>query len=179
MIRPARASEIPRLREIERAAGTAFRDLRMDAVADDEPPSATALSAFIDGGRCWVAVGPADEAVAYCLVHVIDDAAHVEQVSVHPDHARRGVGRALIDRADTWAGARALSALILTTFAEVPWNRLYYERLGFRVVPDGSLGGGLRHVRAQEAATGLDRWPRVAMRWPVRVLPVVDRGDLG
>lgn len=163
MIRRARTEEIPRLREIERAAGAAFRDLGMDAIADDEPPSAATLKAFIDDGRCWVAADPVGESVAYCVVHVVDDAAHIEQVSVHPDHARRGLGRALIDHAATWAAARTLPALTLTTFADVPWNRPYYERLGFSVIPDGSLSEGLKRVREHEAAAGLDRWSRVAM----------------
>jgi hypothetical protein len=44
----------------------------------------------------------------------------------------------------------------------VPWNAPYYERLGFRRVDD--LTPGLRAIRAAEAARGLDRWPRVAMR---------------
>lgn len=176
MIRAARAGEIPRLREIERAAGAAFRDRGMDAIAASEPPSTALLRRYVDDGRCWVAVDHADEAVAYCLVHVIDDAAHLEQVSVHPDHARCGLGRTLLDRVETWAAGRALSAPTLTTFAEVPWNQPYYERLGFRVLPDGQLGGGLRQVREREAAAGLDRWPRVAMRRPVRVLPAVGGG---
>jgi hypothetical protein len=39
MIRNARPDGLPVLRELERAAAEAFRDLGMDAVADDESPS--------------------------------------------------------------------------------------------------------------------------------------------
>jgi GNAT superfamily N-acetyltransferase len=89
---------------------------------------------------------------------------HVEQVSVHPDHARRGIGAALIEHVAGWAGERGSAALTLTTFADVPWNGPYYERLGFRVLAGADLTPGLRAVRAQEAAHGLDEWPRIAMR---------------
>jgi hypothetical protein len=46
----------------------------------------------------------------------------------------------------------------------VPWNAPYYERLGFRRLADADLTPGLREIRAEEAAHGLDGWPRLAMR---------------
>jgi hypothetical protein len=42
-------------------------------------------------------------------------------------------------------------------------ERAYYERLGFRVLADAELTAGLRRKRAEEAAHGLDRWPRMCM----------------
>lgn len=59
--------------------------------------------------------------------------------------------------------------MTLTTFAEVAWNAPYYRRLGFRDLHAGELGEQLRVLRAQEAAAGLDAWPRVAMVRPVPV----------
>jgi hypothetical protein len=50
----------------------------------------------------------------------------------------------------------------------VAWNAPYYERLGFQRLPDAELTPGLVAIRAEEAAHGLDEWPRLAMR---RVLP--------
>lgn len=167
MLRPARADDLPRLREIERAAGAVFRDLDMCAVADDEPLSVAVLSEFQRDGRAWVATDLTDRPVAYLLVETVDGAAHVEQVSVHPGHARRRLGRALIDVAETWAGEHDLAALTLTTFVDVPWNAPYYRRLGFRALGPDQLGDGLRRIRAHEASLGLDRWPRVAMIRPV------------
>jgi GNAT superfamily N-acetyltransferase len=159
VIRVASLADLPTLREIERAAGESFRDLGMAAIADDEPFTIAELTAYQRAGRAWVYGNPA---VAYLLVDEIDGYAHIEQVSVHPGHARQGIGRALIDPVGTWARSRGLTGLTLTTFAEVPWNAPYYERLGFRVITD--LSPGLREVRAHEAAIGLDAWPRVVMR---------------
>jgi hypothetical protein len=60
--------------------------------------------------------------------------------------------------------------MTLMTFRDVPWNRPYYERLGFRVVDEPQLTNGPRELQAHEAALGINRWPRVAMRRRVDVL---------
>ncbi len=167
MIRPARVDDLPALRELERAAGAAFRDLGMAAVADDEPPAVADLAAFLEDGRAWVVADDADDPVAYLLVDLVDGNAHIEQVSVHPSHARQGLGKALLDTAAGWAGQRDLAALTLTTYARVPWNAPYYERLGFEVLTDDQMSSGLRRIREHETARGLAAWPRVTMRRPV------------
>ena len=163
MIRAARSADLPALREVESAAGAMFHDLGMTAVANDEPLSLAELATYQEDGRAWVATDDADRPVAYLLVDVVDANAYVEQVSVHPGHARQGLGKALLDTAASWARQRGLAALTLTTYSEVPWNAPYYRRLGFDVVPADDQGPGLRRLRAHEADIGLDRWPRVAM----------------
>lgn len=167
MIRAARNDDLPALRDVERAAGAAFHDLGMTAVANDEPPSLAELAAFQEDGRAWVSTDDADRPVAYLLVAVVDGNAHVEQVSVHPDHARQGLGKALLDTAASWAQQRGLAALTLTTYSDVPWNAPYYRRLGFQVIPEAQLTEGLRRIREHEDARGLANWPRVIMRRPV------------
>ena len=167
LIRAARPDDLPALRELERAAGAPFRDLGMTAVADDEPPSVADLAVFQEDGRAWVVTDEADDPVAYLLVEIVDRNVHIEQVSVHPSQARQGLGKALLDAAAAWAAQRGLAALTLTTYTEVPWNAPYYERLGFKVLTDDQMSGGLRRIRELETARGLARWPRVTMRRPV------------
>ena len=89
---------------------------------------------------------------------------HGGQVSTRPAQARRGIGADLIEHVAGWARERGSAVLTLTTFVDVPWNGPYYERLGFRALPAETLGAGLAGIRAEEAAHGLDRWPRQAMR---------------
>ena len=163
-VRVARPDDLPLLVEIERAAGERFRSLGMDLVADDDPGSVEELAPYVDGGRAFVAVDAGDRPVGYLLLDVVDDAAHVEQVSVHPAHARQGIGRALIAQAASWARARGHRALTLTTFVEVPWNGPYYERLGFRYLAADEETPGLRAIREHERTLGLDAWPRACMR---------------
>jgi ribosomal protein S18 acetylase RimI-like enzyme len=102
--------------------------------------------------------------VGFVIVDMVDGAAHIEQVSVVPAHEGQGVGRALIDQVRRWADKNGLSALTLTTFNYVPWNRPLYEHLGFRVLAAEEIGPGLRAVMATEASHGLDPASRVAMR---------------
>ncbi|MEV7550282.1 GNAT family N-acetyltransferase [Amycolatopsis sp. NPDC089917] len=163
MIRLAEPEDLPALQDIERAAGEPFRALGMAAIADDDPPSIEDLTNFRNAGHAWV-YDTGDGPVAYLLAEVVDGHGHIEQVSVHPDHARRGLGRRLIEHAAEWAAREGLAGLTLTTYAEVPWNAPYYARLGFEVLDEESLTEGLRAVRADEIARGLDAWPRVTMR---------------
>jgi hypothetical protein len=136
----------------------------MHSIADDEPLSLEDLAAFQRNGWAWVVADVDDRPIAYLLVDVLDGSAHVEQVSVHPDHARHGLGAALLDYAAVWARRHGLAALTLTTFTDVPWNGPYYQRLGFRHLADTELTPGLRAIRARETERGLDAWPRTTMR---------------
>ncbi len=163
-VRPAEASDLPLLQDIERAAGAPFRDIGMAAIADDEPPPSAVLERYRRDGRAWVWAGGDGLPVAYLIDDDIDGAAHIEQVSVHPAAARRGLGRALIDHLGARAAADGRTALTLTTFTEVPWNAPYYTRIGFRVLAEPELTEGLRENRRHEKELGLDRWPRVCMR---------------
>ncbi|MFF7181294.1 GNAT family N-acetyltransferase [Streptomyces sp. NPDC008121] len=165
-IRAATPTDLPVLQDIERAAGEPFRSLGMAAIADDEPLSLDVLDTYRRAGRAWVAADAADLPIGYLLTDPVDGAAHIEQVSVHPAAARRGIGRSLIEHLAAGAGRRGLTALTLTTFSEVPWNAPYYTRLGFRALTDAdpALTAGLRAIQRAEAAHGLATWPRVCMR---------------
>lgn len=162
-IRQARPGEEPEMQQIERLSGQQFRTVGLDSIADDEPPSVEELASYAREGRCWVA-HDGDDLVGYAIAYEVDGNAHLEQVSVVPEHQGRGVGRMLVDVVKSWARAQSHSAVTLTTFADVPWNRSLYEHLGFRVLADEELGPGLRAVRSEEAAHGLDPELRVCMR---------------
>ncbi|MEU1144439.1 GNAT family N-acetyltransferase [Streptomyces sp. NPDC005863] len=193
ILRPATAADLPALQDIERAAGEAFRALGMAAIADDEPFTIEELERYRSAGGAWVAAGvPADTdatPVAYLAGELLADpladplaepdgagpAFHIEQVSVHPRAARRGIGRALIGHATDHARMLGATALTLTTFADVPWNAPYYARIGFRPLGDAELTPALRRIRAHEAELGLDRWPRLCMRRAIPDGPLTPR----
>ena len=165
-VRPATAADSRRLIEIESTAGQAFRALAMDAIADDDPGSVPELDAYAAAGRSWVATED-DRPIAYLIADLVDGNLHIEQVTVDPAYARRGVGAALIAHADAYAARTGRPALTLTTFTDVPWNAPYYERLGFRRMAPSEITPELQAVCAAEAQHGLDRWPRVCMIRPV------------
>jgi GNAT superfamily N-acetyltransferase len=162
-IRPPRFDELERLRAIERAAGVVFADVGLAEIAAHDPPAVDVLDRYRDAGRSWVLTDAGDTPVAYVLVDIVDGHTHVEQVSVHPDQARRGLGRQLLDHVAAWARARGHVHITLTTFRDVPWNAPYYERCGYRILADDEIGPELRTLMADEAAHGLDPEQRVAM----------------
>ena len=162
-VRAAIQDDLELLPAIQLAAGAAFRDIGMAAIADSAPLSASALTAYQRAGHAWVAVTADDVPGGFIVVDLIDGRAHIEQLSVHPDHARRGVGRLLINHVDRWAAGQDIDALTLATFRAVPWNGPYYARLGFRDMAPAEITAGLAALLNEEAAHGIDPAARVCM----------------
>ncbi|WP_104089332.1 N-acetyltransferase [Cryobacterium sp. N19] len=67
------------------------------------------------------------------FVHVleVDGLCHLEQLSVAPAEARKGWGRALVAAAKIQAQERGYHRISLRTYADVPWNALFYASAGF------------------------------------------------
>lgn len=160
IIRPALPADVLGLPAIEAAAGEAFRTVGMPEIADDPLPDVQQLKRHASDGRVRVAT-VSNEVVGYALAVVRDGSAHLEQVSVHPDHAGQRIGANLIDAVTSWARDRGDERLTLTTFADVPWNAPYYRKLGFRALPDDALGPQLAAELSEERMRFTA--PRVAM----------------
>lgn len=162
-VRPASLDDIPIMQDIEVDAGEMFRAIGLDRVADDPPPAVEVLADHVRSGTVWVA--EIDRAVVgYAAASVVDAEGHLDQVSVRRSAAGRGIGSLLVGQVCEWASGQGLDAVTLTTFVNVPWNGPYYERLGFRVLPDAACGPELSAVRQAERDAGLDVLPRGAMR---------------
>lgn len=166
-IRPARLADVDQICAIERRAGQAFATVGLAFVADDEPPTHAALQAHLDTASLWVAVDAHDQPIGYACAGDVDGEAHLDQVSVDPQHQRRGIGAALVERVCTWARDCGHGAITLTTYRDVPWNAPAYLRLGFVPLADDELGPELAARRRDERARGLDARPRLAMRRPL------------
>src|SRR5215470_6188838 len=112
-IRGVRSGDVGRLQAIQLAAGDAFRDVGMSSVAESPPLPAESLSGYRQAGRAWAAVDDHDEPVGFIVADVIDGAAHIEQVSVHPAHARQRIGAMLLDYVASWVLHEGLTTLTL------------------------------------------------------------------
>lgn len=158
-IRPAALREFGLLPAIEAEADQALEALDPAlSVADLPPPT---VEDFAGAFHVIVAGRPP---VAFVRLAVVDGQAHLEQLSVSLDHARRGIGRALVMAAKRWAVEAGFHLMTLTTFRDVPFNAPFYASCGFAVVPIQDQGPELKAQRTQEAELGLDlRGPRVAM----------------
>lgn len=159
--------ELAEVRRIEMASGDPFREIGMVDVADMPPLPLDVLIPAQRAGRVRVAVDATDRPIACGVIELVDGCAHVQQLSVDPAYARRGVGRRLLDEVAAWAAGQGLPALTLTTFRSVPWNAPYYARCGFRELTGAEITPGLAALLAAEAELGLDPADRVAMRRPV------------
>jgi GNAT superfamily N-acetyltransferase len=162
-IRAPRPAELVLLPEISRAAGSLFTAVGLAHVAAHEPESVEALAQYLVAGRVWIVVED-DVPVGYALVDIVDDLAHLEQLSVRPDHGRHGLGTALLAHVCEWARQHHFEAVTLTTFEHLRWNAPFYAAHGFTVLDDGRLGPELRRLRDEEAQQGLDPALRVCMR---------------
>ncbi len=160
-IRRARPQELCALPEIERAAATQFRSTAYAHMAD-----AKLASEHVDLAQAhvWVVADGHDRAVGFAIVHLLDQSAHLHELDVHPAHARQGLGRRLIETITDWARAQGLTAVTLTTFADIPWNAPYYTRLGFRILGESEQVPALRSILQAEAAAGLPMSSRVCMQ---------------
>ena len=162
-IRPARPEDAPRLQHIELATQGQFAAIGYDQVAANPPDSIELLVEYARSERSWVAVVD-DEVVGYILVGVLDNAAHIFHVCVHPGHQGHGVGKALIEQVKSWARSAGRPAITLATFYEVPWNGPLYEHLGFRVLDESELGPEMLARGEHDVAGGLSPKGQVAMR---------------
>lgn len=105
------------------------------------------------------------EVAGYVTAGVVDDNAHVAQVSVDPVFAGRAVGRVLMEFVESWGREQQRRATTLTTFRDVPWNGPYYARPGYRML--STLGPELARLFAEELTwPGLSDAPRIAMVKP-------------
>lgn len=115
----------------------------------------------------FLLIAEVDETVVG-FVHVVefDEIAHLEQISVLPEHARAGVGRSLLDAAVETAAGRGHTEITLRTFRDVPWNAPFYARCGFEITePVTDFHHELIDIEHQ---LGLDlAGPRVQMTRPL------------
>ncbi|WP_242112646.1 GNAT family N-acetyltransferase [Luteimonas aquatica] len=169
-IRPGRAEEAQALIAIERRAVRLLRGHEAHALfaALTTAPETHARAAA--QGRSWVAEADA-RAVGYALYELPDGpeaAAHLLQMDVDPAYGRRGIGRALLERACQAAAAQGAREIVLTTLADVPWNAPFYAGAGFVTVPEQAYTPQLRAILARERAAGFPMHLRVAMRRALR-----------
>jgi GNAT superfamily N-acetyltransferase len=123
VIRPARPGELVLLPDLETSADAMFEPLGIGPLPGPgtEEEFAAALVVLVAG----------DPPVGLCRIDAIGSGAHLEQLSVHADHAGRGIGRALLRAGCAWTAARGYPEITLATYRDVPWNGPFYASEGF------------------------------------------------
>jgi GNAT superfamily N-acetyltransferase len=144
-IRRAKPDDLPVLPTIELAAAQQFLTTPYAFIAKDDDPISAEVD--LDHEYVWVVVDSDDHPVGFAIVHRLDTSIHIHELDVHPNHARQGLGRRLIESVAEWARAHGFTALTLTTFEDIPWNSPYYARLGFRTLAEKEIGQGPQKIR--------------------------------
>jgi GNAT superfamily N-acetyltransferase len=158
----ARPTDVEGLPAIELAAARLLAGHAPESVLN-QTTSLEVLRKAQRQGHLWVALAD-DVPVGFAHVVVMDrDVAHLEEIDVHPEHGRRGLGTELVLQVCHWAAAHRYTSVTLTTFRDVPWNMPFYARLGFDIVPPEQLSSCLRAVVEDETQRGLDPSRRVVM----------------
>lgn len=163
VVRAARPEDLPALAAVERAAQAMFARVGMPELVHAPVLTLDEVRRFSAEGFVAVAEHPRDGVVGFVVARPLGGAAHVQELDVHPDHGRQGLGRALLERALAWGRAAGFRTATLSTFRDVAWNAPFYARVGFRELAPEDASPGLQALRAEEPANGLDLSRRVLM----------------
>ncbi|MGY1636048.1 GNAT family N-acetyltransferase [Geodermatophilus sp. SYSU D00742] len=119
-VRVATGADLSELAAVELAADELFR---VRGLLDLPPPPPAEERA-----AAWRVLVVGRPVLGFAVLERVDGDVHLEQLSVHPDAMRRGIGAALL--AATVAAARDVGArrVTLLTYADVPWNAPWYAR---------------------------------------------------
>ncbi|MGD1859009.1 MAG: GNAT family N-acetyltransferase [Leptolyngbyaceae cyanobacterium] len=170
-VRKAHLNEVGDLPAIERRAAQLFADrletLGLTIEGLDQVNEVDDLARAIAAGRLWVAETVHRELVGFALVLDFGEYAHLDELSVVPEHGQQGVGSALLHQVCAWATAAGYQAVTLRTFRDVPWNAPFYQRRGFAIIDSAELTPQHVELAAIERGRGLRSDLRVAMVYPI------------
>ncbi|QQS45231.1 MAG: GNAT family N-acetyltransferase [Acidobacteriota bacterium] len=163
-IRPSRENDLKILNDIENAASELFQNTKYGLEIDQDPLPIEMLRNQSEKGLVWVAVDGKDRPVGFAVAILLENYAHLHELSVHPKHGRKGLGRRLVDVVIQFARESKLSGVTLSTFRDIAWNAPFYRKLGFCEMCDGDIEGGLKEIRMKESELGLPVSERVMMK---------------
>lgn len=160
-IRHADKTDYAVLPSVEADAAQVFKEYGLAAIAEMEPAPPEYYSQLPERAAVFVAE---DEAViGFAVITEIDGQAYLKEISVCRTSSGKGVGRTLLEHAISWAAAR-YRWMVLTTFADLPFNAPFYRKAGFQEFMPDDDWPELKALRMAEQKSGLDLMPRVTMR---------------
>jgi GNAT superfamily N-acetyltransferase len=162
------AADLQVLCDIDLDAGELFERAGLELSLPDDHEylvaERTRWRRCLEAGTTIVATDMSDRAVGFAAVDLLDGEPYLEQLSVRPSYMRRGIGSALIGAALDLACHEGATAIWLTTYDHLPWNRPFYEMRGFWVMPEGKCGAEIQHEIEQQRRWLPQPQARVVMR---------------
>ncbi|KAF7947948.1 hypothetical protein EAE96_009018 [Botrytis aclada] len=160
-IREARHGDIPLLADVERSAAKPFTCFNVPV--DDSVLDSSLLTSMLKDHHLWVAVDGEDNPVGFLGGFKVDDNFHVAEVSVNKDNQRQGIGNSLMYRIMKDVKEEGFQAITLTTNKLLPFNRPWYQNLGYVQLEAKDISNELT-LLIEEESNYLDNNIRCAMR---------------
>ena len=150
---------------IEKAAGTIFSPGSLpENVLAERVPHDVFMQA-VEQGRLLVVVNAAQIPVGFAFWQEIDGSALLALIEVDPQHGQKGLGTALVVAIINQTAKAGFHHLYLTTFADIPWNAPFYQKLGFVLADPEEQPDCIKDALVEERGKGLSN--RVAMRYVI------------
>ncbi|MEM7663951.1 MAG: GNAT family N-acetyltransferase [Pseudomonadota bacterium] len=167
-VRFAEQLDIPALIAADRAASELFRPTGLipDMGTIPESVPTDVLSQAIED-RMIIVVADDQGPVGFAMCQIRDELLYLDQVSVDPEHGRKGLGKVLMFHVFALAEDHKLSGVALSTFRDLAWNGPFYRKLGFREIPRKKLDDWMLEIEAAQADE-MDVTKRCFMKRPVR-----------
>jgi GNAT superfamily N-acetyltransferase len=143
-LRVGTAADIDTLCEIDLDASELFARAGLDVELANEHEFAlaerTRWLCSLSSGSTLLAVSRSGSVLGFAASGARDRQPYLDQLSVRRGSMRSGVGSTLLEATENKARASGARTLWLTTYRHLSWNRPFYERRGFVVVPEAQLG---------------------------------------
>lgn len=135
-ILPAAAEAIPAILELTRAA-FAVNALDLDPPSGVFAETPGDVATWLTEGVIFLAwEGGAPVGAARVRPAEAPDALYCGRLAVHPGHHGRGIGSALMESVEARARAEGYTAVLVGVRLQLPQNRRFFERRGYRFVAD-------------------------------------------
>jgi GNAT superfamily N-acetyltransferase len=143
-LRVGTREDLETLAAIDRDACELFARAGLDVELADQHEFALAERArwlrSLVSGDTLLALDSSGEPVGFAAAASRDGKPYLDQLSVRQAAMGFGIGSTLLDATEHNARASGERSLWLTTYRHLSWNRPFYERRGFVVVPETQCG---------------------------------------
>ncbi|AUX22756.1 amino-acid acetyltransferase [Sorangium cellulosum] len=170
-------AQLPALVALEQACTAMYHDIGFDAA---EVPARTLSDLVALTRQHDVRVAEVDhEVVGYLAWR--DEApgvAYLEELSVHPDHQRRGIATRLIEELRERARELGMQQIVLRSWERASWAQAFYRKAGFARLGDDAPAE-VRAWRSERDASGrpLTRPGEVILWATIAPKPSEEPGD--
>lgn len=168
LLRPARIEEIPVLQDIDLAASALFEPTGLIDEGPDGPqpiPEKNLAEGIKSRNLTLAEFTPDNRPVGFALCRQVRPDLYLDQISVHPEFGRRGLGGRLLNAVISHGDALSLRGVVLSTFRDLKWNGPFYAAHGFEEIPRHQMKTWMFDLEALQAES-MDVSLRCFMRRP-------------